>query len=118
MSPTSFLSWCLLLTRLVSAAYVYPNGSRLNQIRSMYAWEGFVYDIEPCKTTDEMAADFTHMKSRGARTVITFDFCGTGADASYYDGSSSMLVWFDAHVLTPAQTSSSLQRGPESSLFL
>ncbi|KAJ7679620.1 glycoside hydrolase [Mycena rosella] len=78
MSPTSFLGWCLLLTRLVSAAYVYPNGSRLNQIRSMYAWEGFVYDIE-------MAADFTHMKSGGARTVITFDFCGTGADASYYD---------------------------------
>lgn len=46
MSPTSFLGWCLLLTRLVSAAYVYPKGSRLNQIRSMYAWEGFVYDIE------------------------------------------------------------------------
>ncbi|KAJ7746294.1 glycoside hydrolase [Mycena metata] len=85
MSPTSFLGWCLLLTRLVSAAYVYPNGSRLNQIRSMYAWEGFVYDTEPCKTTDEMTADFKHMKSRGARTVITFDFCGTGADASYYD---------------------------------
>lgn len=46
MSPTSFFIWCLLLARLVSAAYVYPNGSRLDQIRSMYAWEGFVYDIE------------------------------------------------------------------------
>jgi hypothetical protein len=46
MSPTSFCVWCLLLAHLVPAAYVYPNGSRLDQIHSMHAWEGFVYDME------------------------------------------------------------------------
>ncbi|KAJ7433689.1 glycoside hydrolase [Mycena galericulata] len=83
--PSWFAVWCILFARFVLSDYLYPHGSRLDQIRSMYAWEGFVYDIEPCKTTEEMIADFNHMKSRGARTVITFDFCGTGADASYYD---------------------------------
>lgn len=36
----------------------------------------------------EMFADFLEMKVRGAWTVITFEFCGDGADASYYDGLS------------------------------
>jgi hypothetical protein len=33
-----------------------------------------------------MFEDFLAMKNRGARTVITFEFCGTGADVDYYDG--------------------------------
>ncbi|KAJ3837984.1 glycoside hydrolase [Lentinula raphanica] len=59
--------------------------NRLERIKSMYAWEGFVYDIEACRSTEEMAQDFSEMKERGARVVITFEFCGTGADVSYYD---------------------------------
>lgn len=31
-----------------------------------------------------MVSDFSQMKSKGARTVITFDYCGSGDDASYY----------------------------------
>lgn len=30
--------------------------------------------------------DFTKMKIKGARNVITFDYCGTGTDANYYEG--------------------------------
>jgi exo-beta-1,3-glucanase (GH17 family) len=51
----------------------------------MFAWEGFVYDIEACRSTAEMMQDFSEMKARGARVVITFEFCGTGADPQYYD---------------------------------
>jgi hypothetical protein len=32
-----------------------------------------------------MEQDFSEMKARGARVVITFEFCGTGADVGYYD---------------------------------
>ncbi|KAJ7629058.1 glycoside hydrolase [Roridomyces roridus] len=76
-----------LLAGIVSSASAYPyrNGSRLDQIRSMYAWEGFVYSITACQSQEEMTRDFTRMKSRGARTVITFDFCEDGADVGYYD---------------------------------
>jgi len=57
----------------------------MKRIKSMYAWEGFVYSIEACKSTSEMAEDFLNMRLRGARTVITFEFCGSGADVGYYD---------------------------------
>ena len=33
-----------------------------------------------------MTMDFLSMKALGARTVITFEFCDTGADSGYYDG--------------------------------
>jgi hypothetical protein len=59
--------------------------SRLDRIKSMYAWEGFVYDIEACQDLLKLVEDFTRMRFMGARNVITFDYCGTGADPEYYD---------------------------------
>lgn len=61
------------------------SADRMDTIKSMYAWEGFVYSIEACKSTSEMTKDFSSMKSRGVRTVITFEFCGSGADPDYYE---------------------------------
>lgn len=45
-----------------------------------------------CLTTSEMTADFKKMKSSGARTVITFDYCGTGDDASFYEGELAVCL--------------------------
>ncbi len=32
-----------------------------------------------------MTSDFASMKAKGARTVITFDICGDGKSASFYE---------------------------------
>ncbi len=32
-----------------------------------------------------MISDFASMKAKGARTVITFDICGDGKSASFYE---------------------------------
>lgn len=32
-----------------------------------------------------MTSDFKEMKSKGARTVITFDICGDAKSASFYE---------------------------------
>ncbi|KAJ3782710.1 glycoside hydrolase [Lentinula aff. detonsa] len=81
----SLIVVCVALESRTLARFASTSLNRLERIKSMYAWEGFVYDIEDCRTTAEMAQDFGEMKERGARVVITFEFCGTGADASYYD---------------------------------
>lgn len=86
--------------------------SRLEKITSMYAWEGFVYALDVCSTLfllrrhfahgslphpklcptlEDLVHDFSRMRQKGARNVITFDYCGTGDDASYYDGISNQV---------------------------
>ncbi|EJD05096.1 glycoside hydrolase [Fomitiporia mediterranea MF3/22] len=54
------------------------SSDRLDTIKSMYAFQGFVYDIDAIK-------DFQTMRSVGARNVITFGICNTGKDVSFYD---------------------------------
>ncbi|KAJ3934416.1 MAG: glycoside hydrolase [Lentinula lateritia] len=76
--------WAVFASDTLDSSYS-TGLSRLEKIESMYAWEGFVYDIESCRSTYEMTQDFNEMKARGARVVITFEFCGTGADVGYYD---------------------------------
>lgn len=49
--------------------------SRLDTLKSQYAWAGFVYALDACKSRADMATDFSQMMTRGARTVITFDYC-------------------------------------------
>ncbi|KAI5122649.1 hypothetical protein M0805_007911 [Coniferiporia weirii] len=51
----------------------------------MYAFEGFVYALDNCPSTSDLESDFRRMLKKGARNVITFDYCGDGADVSYYD---------------------------------
>ncbi|KAL5498324.1 hypothetical protein ACEPAH_2466 [Sanghuangporus vaninii] len=58
--------------------------SRLDKIKNMYAFEGFVYALDNCPSYNDMVSDFTRMHSKGARSVITFDLCGDGTDAAYY----------------------------------
>ncbi|THH08828.1 hypothetical protein EW145_g2438 [Phellinidium pouzarii] len=59
--------------------------SRLDKITSMYAFEGFVYALDNCPSFVKLVQDFQRMLSKGARNVITFDYCGDGTDAAYYD---------------------------------
>ncbi|KAH8114901.1 glycoside hydrolase [Phellopilus nigrolimitatus] len=59
--------------------------SRMDKLTSMYAFEGFVYALDNCPSSSELTQDFKQMHSKGARTVITFDLCGNGDDASYYE---------------------------------
>jgi len=49
--------------------------SRLDKIKSMYAFEGFVYSLEGCKNSGQITSDFKSMASHGARTVMTFGYC-------------------------------------------
>ncbi|KAL5520469.1 hypothetical protein ACEPAG_9693 [Sanghuangporus baumii] len=58
--------------------------SRIDKIKNMYAFEGFVYALDNCPSYNDMVSDFTRMHSKGARSVITFDLCGDGTDATYY----------------------------------
>ncbi|PAV15693.1 glycoside hydrolase [Pyrrhoderma noxium] len=51
----------------------------------MYAFEGFVYALDNCPSSSQLVGDFSAMKSKGARNVITFDLCGNGDDSTYYD---------------------------------
>jgi len=50
-------------------------GSKLDQIKNMYAFSGFVYALNSCPSQSQAASDFAAMKKTGARTVITFDIC-------------------------------------------
>ncbi|KLO16578.1 glycoside hydrolase [Schizopora paradoxa] len=59
--------------------------SRMDIIKDMYAFAGFVYALDNCPSQSKMTSDFKEMKSKGARTVITFDICGDGKTASYYE---------------------------------
>lgn len=58
--------------------------TRMQKITSMYGFEGFVYALDQCPSSSNLVTDFKQMKAKGARNVITFDYCGTGEDASYY----------------------------------
>ncbi|KAL5525109.1 hypothetical protein ACEPAF_8978 [Sanghuangporus sanghuang] len=50
----------------------------------MYGFEGFVYSITKCPSKSELFKDFSRMRLKGARNVITFEYCGDGTDVSYY----------------------------------
>ncbi|EJD05095.1 glycoside hydrolase [Fomitiporia mediterranea MF3/22] len=58
--------------------------SRMDKIKNMYAFEGFVYALDNCPSQQDMISDFQRMKSKGARNVITFDLCGDGKDTNFY----------------------------------
>lgn len=111
-----FIVFALAL-RSVSASSQSRRSSswRLEKIKSMYAWEGFVYDInvswcshrqlltivtlflQQCPSLQEIEQDFLTMKAKGARNVITFEFCGTGEEAAYYEStwhSVFSCFWF------------------------
>ncbi|KAL5498330.1 hypothetical protein ACEPAH_2472 [Sanghuangporus vaninii] len=60
------------------------SSSRLKKITSMYGFEGFVYSITKCPSKAELFKDFSRMRLKGARNVITFEYCGDGTDVSYY----------------------------------
>ncbi|TDL26978.1 glycoside hydrolase [Rickenella mellea] len=55
---------------------------RIQLIKNMYAFSGFVYAINDCPNQDKLTTDFSKMKASGARTVLTFDHC----DSSGYYG--------------------------------
>ncbi|KAH8114915.1 glycoside hydrolase [Phellopilus nigrolimitatus] len=66
--------------------------TRMDKITSMYAFEGFVYALDVHENTGRISPsfstlvrDFQAMVAKGARNVITFDICGDGSDASYYE---------------------------------
>jgi len=59
--------------------------SRLDIIRSMYAFEGFVYSLESCKGKGGVASDFKSMAAHNARTVITFGSCPSQDKTSDYE---------------------------------
>ncbi|EJD05102.1 glycoside hydrolase [Fomitiporia mediterranea MF3/22] len=90
--PLSATLFAVLLCCAVAAPQSRDNGSekstvtksRLQKITSMYAFEGFVYALDNCPSWFELVQDFGQMRAKGARNVITFDYCGDGADASYY----------------------------------
>lgn len=53
--------------------------SRLDKIKSMYAFEGFVYAVDACPSKSTLAKDFSNMVNKlKARTVITFGHCQSG----------------------------------------
>jgi len=50
--------------------------SRLDKIRNMYAFAGFVYAIDACQSSGTMNKDFSNMVNKyKARNVITFGHC-------------------------------------------
>ncbi|OZJ03849.1 hypothetical protein BZG36_04311 [Bifiguratus adelaidae] len=53
--------------------------TRLETIQNMYGWAGFVYALDACKSRSDMAAVFAAMKAKGARSIITFDYCDNAA---------------------------------------
>ncbi|TDL26980.1 glycoside hydrolase [Rickenella mellea] len=57
---------------------------RLQQIKNMYGFGGFVYALDNCPSSSQLVSDFSKMKAAGARMAITFDFCGDGDDPDYY----------------------------------
>lgn len=84
--------------------------SRLDKIRGMYGFEGFVYTLtvnpsliiyftlinsylfahfKTCPSFSKVESDFVAMVEKGARNVITFEYCGDGTDADYYGGKYS-----------------------------
>lgn len=53
--------------------------SRLDKIKSMYAYEGFVYPVDACPSKSTLQKDFSNMVNKyKARTVITFGHCQSG----------------------------------------
>ncbi|PAV15697.1 glycoside hydrolase [Pyrrhoderma noxium] len=52
----------------------------------MYGFEGFVYTLTTCPSFSKVESDFVAMVEKGARNVITFEYCGDGTDADYYGG--------------------------------
>lgn len=59
--------------------------SRLDIIRSMYAYEGFVYSLESCKGKNDITGDFKSMAAHNARTVMTFGSCPSKDKTSDYE---------------------------------
>jgi len=59
--------------------------SRLEKIQSMYAFAGYVYDLEDCISTSQMKSDFKTIASKNARTVITFGYCPSQDTQSDYE---------------------------------
>ncbi|KZP00818.1 glycoside hydrolase family 17 protein [Calocera viscosa TUFC12733] len=102
---TCFLgSWIAYGSPVASSSDVASAGdgffpTRLDKIKSMYAWEGFVYDIEACQDFLKLVEDFARMRLMGARNVITFDYCGTGADATYYDTIITAAGWTGINII-------------------
>lgn len=84
----AFLSLVLVLS-VVSALPANQNShgsltSRLDKIKNMYAFEGFVYTLTKCPSKEKLLSDFIAMVAKGARNVITFEYCGDGTDPDYY----------------------------------
>jgi len=50
----------------------------------MYAFEGFVYDLEGCKSASQITSDFKSMKSLGARVVMPTLYCASNDNINYY----------------------------------
>lgn len=59
--------------------------SRLDKIKSMYAFQGYVYAISSCKSKGQMTSDFKSMVSHKARTVITFGSCPSQDSTNDYE---------------------------------
>jgi len=59
--------------------------SRLDKIKSMYAFGGFVYSLESCKSSGQITSDFKSMAAHKARTVMTFGFCPSKDTTSDYE---------------------------------
>ncbi|TDL26979.1 glycoside hydrolase [Rickenella mellea] len=72
--------------------------SRMEQIKAMYGFSGFVYALDNCPSVNALTSDFTKMKAAGARTVITFDECNKDG---YYGGAVfnlSLFLKLDQHI--------------------
>jgi len=53
-------------------------------LKALFTHNARIY-YQQCPSSSKMVSGFNQMKSKGARTVITFDYCGSGDDASYYE---------------------------------
>ncbi|THH04711.1 hypothetical protein EW145_g5315 [Phellinidium pouzarii] len=84
--------WVSVLGHMVSGSLAVPSArseaatqSRMDKLKSMFGFEGFVYALDNCPSSSQLVQDFKQMRTKGARNVITFDYCGNGDDASYYE---------------------------------
>lgn len=73
--------------------------TRMEAIKTMHGFQGFVYAIDSCPSKDQAAKDFKTMKSIGAGNVITFGLCNKGTDVSYYGELLSAAADAQIHII-------------------